>query len=148
MTLAVLVTWLFTAAGGFYMVGVWILRGGLRRPRASRLPPAVIFGHVGYAAAGLLAWTVYLLGYRHPALAWTAFVLLLPAAAMGLGMLLRWIPSYRARRTAVARRASRATGDEALAESHFPIAVVVEHGFFAVTTVVLVVLIAVGLVTG
>lgn len=148
MGLAALITWLLTAVGGLYMVGVWMFRGGLGRPRATRLPPEVVFGHVSYAAAGLITWLVYLLGYRHWALAWMAFVLLLPAAAMGLGMLLRWLPTYRARRSGTASGVRHATGERPLAEGHFPVAVVVEHGLFAVTTVVLVLLIALNVVTG
>jgi len=62
------------------------------------------------------------------ALAWFAFVLLLPVAALGFTMLARWIP---ARRTGTA-------------ESRFPVPVVIGHGLFAATTLVLVLLAALG----
>jgi hypothetical protein len=61
-------------------------------------------------------------------LAWVAFVLLLPVAVLGFTMLAWWIP---ARRTGTA-------------ESRFPVPVVVGHGLFAATTLVLVLLAALG----
>ena len=40
MDIAALITWLITALGGFYMLGTWIARGGLRQQQTgtSRLP--------------------------------------------------------------------------------------------------------------
>ncbi len=135
MNIAALVTWLITALGGFYMLGIWIARGGVRRQSTggSRLPAPAVFGHFLLAAAGLVVWIVYLVADR-AALAWTAFVLLVPVALLGFVMLARWLP---------VRRAAGETAD-APAERHFPVPVVVAHGLFAVATVVLVLLAALG----
>jgi len=133
--IAALVTWLITALGGFYLLFTWISNGGPRRPSASRFPPAVIFGHFALAALGLVLWIIYLIA-DSDALAWIAFVLLVPVALLGFTMLARWLPTYRARTTP-----DVATVD-APAERHFPVAVVGGHGLFAVVTVVLVLLAA------
>jgi hypothetical protein len=47
MAVAALIAWLVTAAGGFWMLGIWISRGGMRRSGAdaSRFPAPVILGH-------------------------------------------------------------------------------------------------------
>lgn len=135
MSIAALIAWLITAAGGFVLLGTWIAKGGTRAPRTSKFPPALIFGHFGAAAAGLVVWIVYLFADSE-ALAWTAFVLLVPVALLGFTMLLRWIPGYRAK---------TATPDAtAPAERHFPVVVVGGHGVLAVVTVVLVLLSALG----
>ncbi|MFC5911784.1 hypothetical protein [Streptacidiphilus monticola] len=138
MDIAALVTWVVTALGGFYMLGTWISRGGVKQQRSgtSRLPVPVVFGHFALAAAGLVVWIIYLAVDRR-ALAWTAFGLLVPVALLGFVMLLRWLPVYRAQAPA-----SVAGGAEAPAERHFPVPVVVGHGLFAVVTVVLVLLTA------
>jgi hypothetical protein len=127
MGVAALITWLVTAVGGFVMLGVWISRGGHRPGSGTRLAPGLVFSHFGLAVIGLVLWIVYLVAHRS-VLAWVAFVLLLPVALLGFTMLARWIP---ARRTGVA-------------ESRFPVPVVVGHGLFAATTLVLVLLTALG----
>jgi uncharacterized membrane protein len=127
MAIAALVTWLITAVGGFVMLGVWISRGGHRPDGRSRLAPGLVFSHFGLAVIGLIVWIAYLVVDK-AALAWAAFVLLLPVALLGFTMLARWIP---ARRTDTA-------------ESRFPVPVVIGHGLFAVTTLVLVLLTALG----
>lgn len=141
MGIAALITWLATAAGGFYLLGVWLARGGARQRQdgaaGSAFPPPVIFGHFLLAAAGLIVWIVYLAAAQ-TALAWTAFVILLPVALLGFTMLVRWIPGYRAR-AAAGRSADRAAPEQA-----FPVAVVLGHGALAVVTVVLVLLAALG----
>lgn len=138
MGIAALVTWLLTAAGGFYLLATWIAKGGVRTPRTSHFPPAVTFGHFALAAAGLVVWIIYLIADKQ-ALAWAAFVLMIPVALLGFFMLARWIPTYRAR--------TGAATDAAPAEKHFPVAVVAGHGLLAVTTVVLVLLTTVGVGT-
>ncbi len=55
MAVAALVTWLVTALGGLWMLGIWITRGGgmgQQRAGVSRFPVPVIFGHFSLAAAG------------------------------------------------------------------------------------------------
>jgi hypothetical protein len=144
MAIAALVAWLLTAAGGFYMLSTWIAKGGARQPRTSHLPPGLIFGHFGLAAVGLVVWIIYLITGLS-ALAWTAFGLLVPVALLGFVMLLRWLPTYRARAVpATGGPVTRVASDQASPERHFPVPVVIAHGLFAVVTVVLVLLTAVG----
>jgi uncharacterized membrane protein len=83
---------------------------------------------IAIGVIGLVLWIVYVV-VDNSALAWVAFVLLLPVAALGFTMLARWIP---ARRTGVA-------------ESRFPVPVVAGHGLFAATTLVLALLAALGI---
>ena len=127
MAVAALITWLVTAVGGFVMLGMWVSRGGHRPGSGTRLAPGLIFPHFALAAAGLVMWIVYLAVDR-TALGWVAFVLLLPVALLGFTMLARWIPARRA----------------GTAESRFPVPVVVGHGVFAATTLVLVLLAVLG----
>jgi hypothetical protein len=139
MDIAALITWLVTALGGFYMLGTWISRGGLRQQRTgeSRLPAPVLFGHFALAAAGLVVWIIYLVADTK-ALAWTAFILLIPVALLGFVMLARWIPVRKARTSVPA--AVRPGAETEPAERHLPVPVVAAHGLFAVITVILVLL--------
>ncbi|MCP9967122.1 hypothetical protein [Actinomadura madurae] len=126
MTIAALIAWLITAAGGFVMLGTWIARGG-PRDGSSRLPVPVIFGHALLAAAGLLVWIAYLFADT-TTLAWTAFIILLPVALLGFAMFARWLPTARTESTAP--------------EHAFPIPVVLGHGLLAVATLALVLITA------
>ena len=130
MGIAALVTWLVTAVGGFWMLGIWVARGGVHQPGTSRFPAGLIFGHFGLAAIGLILWIVYLAA-DSDALAWIAFALLVPVALLGFTMFARWLGT---------RRAANGTAPE----SHLPVPVVAGHGLFAVATVVLVLLTALG----
>ena len=127
MAIAALVTWLITAGGGFVLLSSWISKGGHRPGSGTRLVPGLVFSHFVLAVVGLLAWIGYLLD-GGDTLAWLAFGLLLPVALLGFVMFARWLP---------ARRGSAA-------ESGFPLAVVLGHGLFAATTLVLVFLTALG----
>jgi hypothetical protein len=147
LSIAALVAWILTAAGGFVLLGKWISHGGVRSPGTSRFPPALIFSHFGAAAAGLVLWIIYLINDQD-ILAWVAFALLVVVALLGFTMLARWIPGYRAHATVTAGSADAArsappTADRP-AEQHFPVAVVGAHGVLAVATVVLVLLAALG----
>ncbi|MEU9393010.1 hypothetical protein AB0D86_23805 [Streptomyces sp. NPDC048324] len=149
MDIAALVAWVVTALGGFYLLGTWLQRGGIRQQQSgtSRLPAPVIFGHFALAAIGLVVWIIYVVA-DESALAWTAFGLLLPVALLGFVMLARWIPVYRARAAAAATPAATPTqpADQTVpAERHFPLPVVLAHGLFAVVTLVLVLLTALGI---
>ncbi|MEU7629113.1 hypothetical protein AB0C34_03880 [Nocardia sp. NPDC049220] len=134
MGIAALITWLLTAVGGFVLLGTWIAKGGARQPTTTHLPPPVVFGHFVLAVVGLVVWIVYLV-VDSESLAWIAFALLVPVAVLGFTMLARWLPVYRDRTT---------TTQTAPAERHFPVGVVAGHGVFAVVTVVLVLLTALG----
>lgn len=149
MDIAALITWVVTALGGFSMLSIWIRRGGIRQQRSgtSRLPAPVLFGHFALAAIGLVVWISYVVADRS-ALAWT-FGLLLPVALLGFVMLARWIPVHRDRAGAAAPAAATAPGAESVpAERHFPVVVVLAHGLFAVVTLVLVLLTALGIGSG
>ncbi|MEU0385505.1 hypothetical protein [Streptomyces chartreusis] len=145
MDIAALIAWVVTALGGFYLLGTWIRRGGIRQQQSgtSRLPAPVIFGHFALAAIGLVVWIIYVVVDKD-ALAWTAFGLLLPVALLGFTMLARWIPVYQSRSTATATPAAAGAGTDGTvpAERHFPLPVVVAHGLLAVATLVLVLLTA------
>jgi hypothetical protein len=161
MKVAALITWLITALGGIYLVSTWLARGGLRqqRSRTTRLPTPLIFGHGALAAAGLIVWIIYL-AVGGSALAWAAFIILLPVALLGLTMFARWFGAYRVQAprpayvpagTAPAGTAPAAgampvpEGPAVPAEQHFPIPVVVGHGLLAVTTLILVLITAMGI---
>jgi hypothetical protein len=150
MPVAALVTWIITALGGFYMLATWISKGGHRQPSSSHFPPAVIFGHFALAAGGLIVWIIYL-ATDSDALKWIALVILLLVALLGFTMLAKWLPTYRSHMrsttdaaTSHAAPAQTTPAETAPAESHFPIAVVAGHGIFAVVTLVLVLLTALG----
>ena len=131
MGIAALITWLITAVGGFAMLGIWISRGGHRPDSGTRLAPGLVFGHFALAVTGLVLWILYL-ALDADALAWVAFIVLLPVALLGFTMLARWIPARRA----------------GTAESRFPVPLVAAHGLFAATTLVLALLTALGVGEG
>jgi hypothetical protein len=92
LAIATLITWLFDAASGGYMLRTWIVRGGMRRQRATdRLAPRVVFGHFGMASTGLLVWLGYLAS-RWIVLAWLAVVLLTLVIGLGVSTVTVWTP--------------------------------------------------------
>lgn len=85
-------TWLFDAVSGGYMLRTWIVRGGMRRQRASdRLAPRVVFAHFGMASTGLLVWVSYLVS-RWIVLAWLAVGLLMVVIGLGVSTVTVWTP--------------------------------------------------------
>ena len=161
MRFVALIVWFITALWGLYMLAVWLIENDATRPgnSASRLPLPVILAHVTFAVTGLVVWVAYLLVDR-PALAWVAVGILVAIAMLGFTMFARWIPVYRMAddeiSLPVAAMAGGAPGaapdggpgigslPERPAESSFPLLIVLAHGVFAVSTVVLVVLTALG----
>jgi hypothetical protein len=142
MAVAALVAWVVTALGGFVMLARWISGGGLRQQHTgtTRFPAALVFGHFGLAATGLVLWIAYLLTTMDQ-LAWAALVVLLPVALLGFTMFARWTGARRRATVGVASGGTGAGGGvEAAAEQTLPVPVVVAHGVFAVATVVLVLL--------
>lgn len=147
MSIAALITWVVTAAFGFFMLIRWATRGGLRRvPGAeTHLPPVRVFSHFGLAAAGLIVWIIYLIT-NSTLLAWIAFADLVLVAIIGLVMVRQWAKDGKAAMAATTAGAVRsdASGVD-LAEQHIPRPPVVLHGIFAVSTVILVLLAALGI---
>jgi hypothetical protein len=90
---AALTTWLLDAGSGAYMLGTWIVRGGLRRQRATgdRLGAGVVFGHFGLASTGLLVWAGYLAS-RWAFLGWLAIGLLMVVIGLGISTVTLWTP--------------------------------------------------------
>ena len=151
MSIAALITWVITAGFGFFMLIRWATRGGLRHvPGAeTHLPPVRVFSHFGLAAAGLVVWIVYLVT-GSTLLAWIAFADLVLVAIIGLVMVTQWARDGRAAMAAATAGANaRAVTPDAsgvdLAEQHIPRPPVVLHGIFAVSTVILVLLTALGI---
>jgi manganese efflux pump family protein len=135
-----LVSWVLTAGGGFVLLSIWLARGGMRQGRegGGRIKPPLILSHFLLAATGLVIWIVYIASDSE-SLAWIAFVILAVVAALGWTMFFIWLRRRQAR-GAVAEAVSPDTP----AEQHFPVSIVTFHGLLAVTTVVLVFLVAIG----
>ena len=138
-----LVTWVLTAGGGFVMLGLWLKHGGMQQgdEPGDRIRPARILGLFGLAATGLVLWIIYVAS-DSDALAWIAFVLLAIVALMGFSMLAIWL-RQRSREPIVAAPAGVGPGDGP-AEQRFPVPIVAGHGLLAATTLVLVLLVALG----
>jgi hypothetical protein len=139
MKWAALIAWVITAGGGFVLLSIWLMRGGMRQQQeagSNRIRPPLILNHFLLAAGGLVVWIIYLINDKD-ALTWVAFAILAVVAVLGWTMFAIW---FR-------RRQARAGGSEIAAvgvpaEQHFPVSVVTLHGLLAVTTVVLVLLTA------
>jgi hypothetical protein len=140
MKWAALITWVLTAGGGFVLLSIWLARGGMSQQRegGSRIRPPLIMSHFLLAATGLVIWIIYVIDDKKT-LAWIAFAALLVVALLGFTMFGIWL-RRRQSRGAVAEAVSPGTP----AEQHFPVPVVGLHGLLAATTLVLVLLTAIG----
>jgi hypothetical protein len=162
MPIAALVTWLMTAAGGMYLLTIWLIEYDreFQSVAATRLPVPVISSHALLAVIGMVLWAVYLLT-GSPGLDWLVTAILAVVAVLGLTMAARWVGVYRTYGSSRGRRARVSVpvtvgaggGGYGAAvssrtavppERHFPVPVVILHGVFAVVTVVLVVLTTLG----
>jgi hypothetical protein len=148
MKWAALITWILTAGGGFVLLSIWLMRGGMRQQGvgSSRFPPPLILSHFLLAAGGLVLWIIYVVADKD-ALAWIAFVVLAVVATLGWTMFAIWVRQRQS--PANARSPANATAAASQApgappEQHFPVPIVALHGLLAVTTVVLVLLTALG----
>jgi hypothetical protein len=130
-----LLAWLATAASGGFVLARWLLAGGspLRRTQTAA-PPAVILGHVGAGALGLVLWVSFMLSGWVP-LAWTALAVLAPVSGLGMGVLLLGLPAP-ARHPVGPRAAVRRT--------RIPVLAIAGHGMFAVTALLLVLMATIG----
>jgi hypothetical protein len=142
LSLAALGAWLITAGSGAYLLGSWIISSGIRRKRTppAGAPPAVLLGHFGLAATGLVVWVIYLIADWTP-LAWTAVGLLLPITGLGLAMATLGLPSSSSGPLDVPARAGTAATP---ARGWVLVPLVAGHGLLAAATLILVVLAAIG----
>ncbi len=93
MAIAALVAWVLTAGIGLYMLRTWVVRGGLRRQRATGVgvPPAVVFSHASAALAGLVIWAGFVKTKWDP-LAWIGVALITGAISLGVCTVTLWTP--------------------------------------------------------
>jgi len=157
-----LLTWVVTALGGLFLLAIWLIEydPDFQRAAATRLPVPVISGHAMLAIGGLATWVTYLIT-GDDQFAWATLAILAAVVSLGLSMATRWVGVYRSTakpaRARVVAAAATGPGGAAIAgqlpggneqardflvppERHFPLAVVIGHGIFAFTTVVLVLL--------
>jgi len=166
MGIVALIAGLATAGAGLYLLAIWLIEydRDYQTSAATRLPIPVISIHALMALSSLVVWAAYLL-YDADQLAWVALALLAGVAVLGLTMAYRWLGVYRSTSAAVAASAAQGlpamgaylgsgpaggqlTGTRPGAqlgmmmppERHFPVSVVIIHGVFAVTTVIIVLL--------
>src|SRR5207248_4744101 len=92
MKWAALITWVLTAGGGFVLLTIWLMRGGMRQQReaGNRIRPPLIMSHFLLAASGLVVWIIYLAADKD-ALAWIAFGILAVVALLGWTMFAIWL---------------------------------------------------------
>ena len=97
MPLAALLTWIMTAAGGLYLLTIWLIEYDreFQSVAATRLPVPVISSHALLAVTGLVLWAIYLIT-DIPGLDWLVAAILGVVAILGLTMAARWIGVYRA----------------------------------------------------
>jgi hypothetical protein len=161
-----LLTWVVTALGGLFLLAIWLIEydPDFQRAAATRLPVPVISGHAMLALFGLATWVTYLIT-DNDQFAWATLAILAVVVSLGLTMATRWVVVYRSTdKPARAHVAAVAAGPGGAAgagqvgsanesareflvppERHFPVSVVIGHGIFAFTTVVLVLLTVLGI---
>ena len=142
MNIVALAAWLLTVGGGLILLMIWIMEydGAFQNAAATRLPVPVISAHALLGMGGLIVWLSYIL-VDQERLAWASVAILGTVAVLGLVMAARWIRVYRA---FAAPGPSLARKGTVPPERNFPLPVVVAHGILAVTTLVLVLLTALG----
>jgi hypothetical protein len=149
MGIAALTAWILTASGGLYLLVVWLIEddGANQGAAASRLPGLTVTSHLLLALGGLAIWVAHLVTGSQ-ALAWWASALLVVVAALGVTMLARWIPVYRAPIPAVQVPGVQApaapvplyAAPAVPAERNFPLVVVLAHGVLGASALLLVLL--------
>ncbi len=142
MSIAALFTWMVTILAGLILLIIWIIEydRDFQSAAATRLPVPVIAAHALLGMGSLMLWVGYLL-VDEERLAWVTVAALGTVALLGLIMAARWIRVYR---TVVDPGPSLTRRIIVPPERNFPLPVVVTHGILAVTTLVLVLLSALG----
>jgi hypothetical protein len=127
--LSALAAWLLTAAAGAKLIAGWRAAGSFRAPRRTGLAPVTALSHFGLAMTGLGVWVAFVIT-GVPALAWSGVGLIVVIAGLGMGALSASLPEPG--RDPVPGRAGR------------PVTVIAVHGALATTTILLVLLAAIG----
>jgi len=142
MSIAALATWMVTISAGLILLVIWIIEYDpeFQSAAATRLPVPVISAHALLGMFSLILWIGYL-AVGKGGLAWATVAALGTVAVLGLIMAARWIGVYRA---FAHPGPSFTRSNTAPPERSFPLPVVVGHGILAVTTLVLVLLTALG----
>src|SRR3954462_12365463 len=98
MKWAALIAWLITAGGGFVLLSIWLMRGGMRQQQeaGNRIRPPLILSHFLLAAGGLVVWIIYLVADKD-VLAWIAFAIRAFVAVPGWTMFAIWFGRRQAR---------------------------------------------------
>jgi hypothetical protein len=136
LSLAALAAWAVAAASGSYLIWSWLLAGGdPRRRKGTTAPPQVILAHAGSAITGLVLWISFL-ATGVVALAWVTTALLLPTAGLGMGMVTLGLP-FR-------DRSAAGRPEPPSRPRRAPVLIIALHGVVAFTTLLLVLLAAIG----
>ena len=92
MKWAALIAWVITAGGGFVLLSIWLMRGGMQQAQeaGNRIRPPLILSHFLLAAGGLVVWIIYLIS-DNDSLAWIAFAILAVVAVLGFTMFAIWL---------------------------------------------------------
>jgi hypothetical protein len=137
MSAAALFTWMATVLAGLVLLVIWLMEydRDFQTVAATRLPVPVIAAHALLGAGGLMVWGFYLVTDANP-LAYATVAALGVVVVLGLVMAARWVTVYR---TYAAPQSSPMRVIAVPPERHFPRPVIVIHGMFAITTLVLVV---------
>jgi hypothetical protein len=156
-----LLTWVVTALGGLFLLAIWLIEydPDVQRAAATRLPVPVISGHATLAICGLIVWVTYLIT-GNDQFAWATLAILAVVTSLGVTMAARWVVVYRSSAKPARMRVAATAGAGGIGglddngerareflvppERHFPLPVVIGHGVFAFTTVVLVLLTTLG----
>jgi hypothetical protein len=142
MTAIAAITWLLAVLAGLLMLAIWLVERDrdYQRSAATRLPVPVLSAHALLGLGGLPLWLTYIVTDRDE-LTWAAVAILGCAAVLGTVLAHRWLGVYRARAAEASSERVKVTVPP---ERHIPPAAVVTHGLFAITTIVLVLLTALG----
>jgi hypothetical protein len=144
MSLVALLVLIITALTGLVILGAWLTRSDVRRARGAhgthrRLPPTLVFGHIAMALIAATAWIVFVITKVH-GVGLTGLVFILLAASLGITMFVRWVPTYRrSGELGVAPHVGPGAAHRAPSTRNLPLTVVLTHGVFAVTTLVLII---------
>jgi hypothetical protein len=96
LRLAALAAWVVTATAGAWLLAGWLAHGGLRRrfTRVAGVPRPVVVGHAALALTGLGIWIAFLVT-GVITLAWTAVGVVLAVAGLGMATLAGGLPERR-----------------------------------------------------